>query len=302
MKKHKGLLLFSLGLMVALSACGGDGGTTEDDGDVGTDGGVEESTEEKGEIVIGRNNWAENIAVSNMWKILLEEEGYEVDIQSMDKAPVWLGISRGELDIAPEVWLPNTDESYNDQYGDDLDMREMWYEGTELGFAVPEYMDIDSIEELNDMADEFDGQIVGIEEGAALTDLARDAIDEYDLDLDLVTSSDPAMNAEFMQAYNNEEPIVVTLWSPHWLFADYDIKYLEDPKNVFGDPDDIYYMTREGFAEDHPEVVEWMDNWMMDDESLGDLMATINDLDDPYEGAKEWIEENRDMVDEWMAE
>jgi glycine betaine/proline transport system substrate-binding protein len=283
------LLLILLFASVILAACNN-----------GNEGNGEDGGEDKS-LVFGRNNWAENVAVSNMWKILLEEKGYEVELKSMEKAPVWLGITRDELDVAPEVWLPNTDKPLMDKYGEQLDIHEVWYENTGLGLVVPSYMeDISSIEELNARKDEFGGRIVGIDPGASLTAMAKTAIEEYGLELDLVTSSGPAMMAELSKAYKDKEPIVVTLWNPHWAFSEYDMKYLEDPKKVFGEADDIYYMTRKGFEEDHPDVVKWMNNWKMDDASLGSLMAVIKDNGDPAEGAKAWIEDNRDMVEKWL--
>ncbi|WP_421384910.1 glycine betaine ABC transporter substrate-binding protein [Bacillus salacetis] len=286
-KKVIDLIVFGLiATGILLTGCNNDGG----------EGGGEDKS-----LVIGLNNWAENIAVSNMWKVLLEEKDYEVELKSMEKAPVWLGITRDELDIAPEVWLPNTDKPLMEKYEKQLDMHEIWYENTGLGLVVPSYMeDISSIEELNARKDEFGGRIVGIDPGASLTAMTQDAIEEYGLELDLVTSSGPAMMAELSKAYKDKEPIVVTLWNPHWAFSEYDLKYLEDPKKVYGEADDIYYMTRKGFEEDHPEVIKWMNNWKMDDDSLGSLMATIKDAGDPAEGAKTWIEENREMVDQWL--
>ncbi|WP_096200588.1 glycine betaine ABC transporter substrate-binding protein [Bacillus sp. FJAT-45350] len=287
----KNLRLLFIVIIVLISAvigaCNGQDDTTD-------------GADDKGQIVIGRNNWAENIAVSHMWEILLEEQGYDVEIRAMDKAPVWLGVSRGELDIAPEVWLPNTDHSYMERYGDNVEMHDIWYEKTGLGLVVPSYMDIDSIDELNEIKEDLKGRIVGIDPGASLTEMTKNAVNEYGLDLDLITSSDPAMMAELSTHYNREDPIVVTLWSPHWAFSEYDLKYLEDPKNVYGEPDDIYYMTRTGFTEDYPEVVQWMNNWFMDDASLGNLMAVIKDTGDGEEGARLWLEENRELVNAWI--
>ena len=45
--------------------------------------------------------------------------------------------------------------------------------------------------------------------------------------------------------------------------------------------------------------VEWMNKWKMDDDSLGSLMATIKEADDAESGAKQWIEENQELVSEW---
>ncbi|UCZ53591.1 glycine betaine ABC transporter substrate-binding protein [Bacillus shivajii] len=284
-------LLMIIGTVIGCTPPADEGGPGTGDGDV----------EQRGDIDIGLNNWAENIAVSNMWKLLLEEKGYNVSLTAIEKQPVWAGIARGDLDIAPEVWLPITDEPLFDEYEEDIEMHDIWYEGTVLGLAVPEYMDVDSIEELSERHEELDvDRIVGIDPGSSLMRLTNDVLEEYNLDLDLVESSEPAMMTELQNAYRREEPIVVTLWSPHWAFADYDLKYLEDGRNVYGDPDDIYYMTRLGFSEEHPEIVEWMDNWFMDDDSLGSLMSIINELDDPEEGARQWIEENRELVDQWV--
>jgi len=124
---------------------------------------------------------------------------------------------------------------------------------------------------------------------------------EYSLDYDLVDSSGPSMTTSLDAAYKNKEPIVVTLWNPHWVFASYDLKYLKDPKNVYGDGDDIVFITRKGFGEDYSEVLGWMNKWLMTDETLGELMATIEKTGDPVEGASIWIEKNRDLIDKWIT-
>ncbi|MCE7792769.1 glycine betaine ABC transporter substrate-binding protein [Salipaludibacillus sp. CUR1] len=300
MNKSKLLMGGLLSSALVLAACGDDNGTNVNE-DNNNDGNNEAADTAGGEIEIGLNNWAENIAVSNMWKVLLEEQGFEVTLTMSEKAPIWTGIANDDLDLALEIWLPTTDQHLYEDFKGDIHLHdETWFSGTGLGLVVPEYMDIDSIEELNDNVDLFDGEIVGIDAGASLTGLSEEAIEEYELDYNLLVSSEPAMISELDSAYQAEEPVVVTLWNPHWTFSDYDLKYLEDPKNVFGEPEDIYYMSRQGFEDEHPEVIEWLNNWYMDDETLGDLMSVINDLDDEEEGAQQWVEDNRDLVDEWI--
>ncbi|WLD93625.1 glycine betaine ABC transporter substrate-binding protein [Alkalihalobacillus sp. AL-G] len=287
MKKFISTLIITSLAVLSMAGCAG--------GENGSGG------ESKGTITFGLNNWAENIAISNMWKVILEEKGYTVKLKSMEKSPVWAGIAQGDLDVSPEVWLPTTDKPLYEEYKDEIALHESWYEGTGLGLVVPKYMDIDSIEQLNAKKDELGlTQLIGIDPGASLMKLTRDAIKEYDLNYELVESSGPAMMSVLDKAYNNEEPVIVTLWNPHWAFAEYELKYLKDPKKVYGEPDDIYFMTRKGFKEDFPEVLKWMNNWEMDDQSLGELMAVINENDDALEGAKQWVKDNQDLVDEWI--
>ncbi len=152
------------------------------------------------------------------------------------------------------------------------------------------------------IAEQLDYELVGIESGASIMDLTEEVIDEYDLDYDLIDSSEAAMMAELDTVYGNQEPIVVTLWDPHWAFAEYDLKYLDDPQEVFGEGEDIIFITRENFEDDFEEVLGWMNDWKMDDDSLGPLMATIEDKEDPVEGAQAWIDENQDLIDEWITD
>lgn len=270
----------------------------------GGGGGTEEG-KAKGTIKIGHNNWAENIAVSNMWKTLLEEQGYRVEMLQTEKAPLWTGVANGSVDIIPEIWLPNTDKPFYDKYKDKLELNDTWYKGTYLGLAVPTYMkDINTIEDLEKNKDLFTRQgkpsIVGIDSGASLMRMTEEVIEEYGLNYHLIESSESAMLGELQTAYRKEEPIVVTLWNPHWVFSKYDLKYLKDSKKVYGEEEEIYFATREGFKDDFGEVVQWMNNWEMDDDSLGSLMEKIEETGDPEKGAREWIEENQQLVDEWI--
>ncbi|MFD1030200.1 glycine betaine ABC transporter substrate-binding protein [Metaplanococcus flavidus] len=283
----------SLGTLLLLTACNGD----EESGS------AEESTEEKGSISIGMNNWAENVAVSNMWKIVLEEKGYDVSLEPVEKAILYEGLSSGDLDIGMEIWLPNTDKSFFDKYEEEIEWRETWYEGTDLALVVPSYMeDINSIEDLKVNQELFDSEIIGIDPGSSLMGLTEEVVSEYNLDYDLTPSSEPSMIAELKNRLENEEPIVVTLWKPHWVFAEMDLKILEEPKNIYGDSENILYATRQGLEEDHPEVVEWFDNFMLNDAQLGSLMAELNEAESEQAGAQAWIDENQDLINEWIGE
>lgn len=280
----------SLIAVSTLAACGNDEG--------------EGTTEDNTKINIGYNTYAEAIAFAHVWEQLLEEKGYEVEAAAVEKAFLFEGTENGDFDIAFNTWLPFTDQAYLTKDSETIDVQEdgVIYEGATLGLAVPTYMeDIHSIEDLERYYDDINGTIVGIDPGSALMQITEDEIiPHYGLeDFTLSSSSEQAMIQQLETAYQNEEPIVVTLWNPHWSFNDYDMKYLEDPDNVYGDPDDIYYIARNGLEGDIPKIIEWLNNSYFDDDSLSELLALQNELDD-VEAAKEWIENNRELVDSWM--
>ncbi|MFC0523810.1 glycine betaine ABC transporter substrate-binding protein [Pontibacillus salicampi] len=295
-----------LGMLLLLAACGGDSsGEGESTSGDGSGEGSEENADsgEKGEINIGLNNWAENVAVSNMWKVILENKGYTVNLTQVEKGALYTALESEDLDVGLEVWLPNTDKPFYDKFKDDLAWHEDWFEGTELGLYVPSYMeDINTMSDLKGKADQFDGKIVGIDAGSSLVSLTQEALPLYDLkdSYELQTSSGPVMTQELGKAVEDEEPIVVTLWKPHWVFAEYDVKLLEDPEKVYGEKENINWVSRKTFEDDLPEVTKTLNNWMMDDESLGSLMNMVKEEGEEA-GAKKWVEENQDKVDEWTA-
>ena len=46
-------------------------------------------------MTIGMTNWAENIAVANLWTILLEERGYQPELRSVDRVLAFSGLAQG---------------------------------------------------------------------------------------------------------------------------------------------------------------------------------------------------------------
>lgn len=258
-------------------------------------------------VTIGLNNWAESIAVANMWKLLLEDEhDYSVKLTDAGKSVIFSGVANNDFDLSLEIWLPITDEQYLEPYKDRIDVQDSWYEGAGLGLVVPSYADIDSIPELKSEADSFTYQgrpvIVGIESGSAIAGLTNEAIETYDLPMDQMNSSGPAMMAALNSAVAENRDLVVTLWSPHWAFSEYDLKYLDDPEGVFGENENIYWFSRKDFADDDPWLTALLNAWQMDDDSLGSLMAQINELGDPEDGARAWIKDNRELIDGWVEE
>ncbi|ALA53683.1 glycine betaine ABC transporter substrate-binding protein [Shouchella clausii] len=257
-------------------------------------------------ITIGHNNYAESIAFAHLWKTLLEDQGYQVELSLVEKAMLFNGVENGDIDIGFNTWLPFTDQAYVSLDSEEIDVQAdgVLYEGTTLGLAVPSYMD--NVETIGDLAgyfDELKGTITGIDPGSALMQLTQDeVIDHYGLEeFTLQSSSEQAMIAELDARYKNEEPIVVTLWSPHWTFGSYDLKFLDDPDHVYGEEDDIYYMARNGLAEDEPDLIQWLNNCHFTEETLSELLTLQQQYEDDIDGAvAEWIEKHEDLVHAWL--
>ncbi|WP_096436870.1 glycine betaine ABC transporter substrate-binding protein [Alteribacter populi] len=148
--------------------------------------------------------------------------------------------------------------------------------------------------------EELDFTITGIDAGAGVMAAAEKAVETYELDEWTVSaSSDAAMTQALADAYENEEPVIVTGWTPHWKFAAYDLKYLEDPEGTFGEAENIYTFAREGLEGEMPEAYTVLDNFHWTEEDMGEIMMAINEGQDEAEAAAEWVENNEDTVAEW---
>lgn len=142
--------------------------------------------------------------------------------------------------------------------------------------------------------------ITGIEAGAGVFQKAEAAVEEYGLDgWEVQASSSGAMVTALGEAIKKEEPIIVTGWSPHWKFAEYDLKYLDDPKGVFGEAETIGTMVRKGLEEDMPNAYKVLDQFHWTTEDIEEVMLEISNGADPVETTNKWVEDNADKVAEW---
>jgi len=282
------ILLLVLAVVASTAGCGGLGAVS---------GGKE--------LTLGYIEWDENVAVSSLTKVLLEEElGYTVELQRTNVAvvkQVFGGVAEGDLDAFQDVWMPNQ-SAYLSEVEGNVEHLDPWFEGqTAQGIAVPYYMDVRSLSELDRAGTDM---IISIEPGSAVQPQIHDkVIPGYDLDMKLVESSTPAMLSELEMAYEMRQPIVFFGWSPHWMNARYDFRYLEDPKDLqgkFNDPAKISSIVNEDLPDDDPVAYAFLKVISLDEEQINQLEADINEAGDPDEGVKVWVEENRDVVKPWV--
>ena len=252
-------------------------------------------------ISIAYTNWAEGVAVSNLARVILEEQGYDVQMLNADVAPIFTSISRKKADVFMDAWLPVTMSDYMVQYGDKLEIIGTVYDSARIGLVVPDYVTINSIEELNANKDRFSDEIVGIDAGAGIMETTDRAIKDYGLNYKLMTSSGAAMTASLKKAIDKNEWIVVTGWTPHWMFDRYKLKVLDDPKKIYGAAEKIYTVSWKGYKEKDPFAAELLGNIKLTDAEISSLMTAMEDAEKTEKlAAKKWMEEHRELVNSWI--
>ncbi|MFF9897290.1 ABC transporter permease/substrate binding protein [Streptomyces longispororuber] len=257
------------------------------------------------QLDIGYIPWDEGVASTFLWKEILERRGFEVNAKQLDAGPLYTSLAQGGIDFQTDAWLPTTHASYWKKYGDKLDDLGAWYGPTSLELSVPAYMKgVDSLEDLKARKGAFKGKIIGIESSAGMMKLLKDKVlKAYGLekDFEVVDGSTPAMLAELKRAYAKKQPVVVTLWSPHWAYSDFDLKKLKDPKGAWGKGDGVHTVARDGFAKEHPEVGAWLKDFKMSEKQLTSLEAEINKAGkgNQQQAVRAWLKKNPGLVDKW---
>ncbi|MGW9439415.1 ABC transporter permease/substrate binding protein [Streptomyces sp. NPDC055607] len=254
-------------------------------------------------VSIGYIPWDEGIASTYLWKELLERRGYEVDTKQLEAGALYTGLAGGQLDFQTDSWLPVTHAQYWEKYKNKLEDLGSWYGPTSLELSVPSYVKgVDSLADLKGKAGQFKGRIVGIEPSAGMMGILKDKVlEEYGLEGEykVVDGSTPGMLAELKRAYERREPVVVTLWSPHWAYSAHDLKKLKDPKGAWGKGDGVHTLARKGFTEENPEVSAWLKDFELSEKQLTDLEAVIQETGKGKEqqAVRTWLDRNPGLAE-----
>jgi glycine betaine/proline transport system substrate-binding protein len=264
--------------------------------------------------------WSETIASTHLVQAVLQEKmGVTCETIAMTADSMWESVATGEADAMVAAWLPSTHGHYYEQFKEGFVDLGPNLEGTRIGLVVPDitvgrqtaatgqrnkpYITVDSIPELKDYAEKFNHKIIGIDPEAGIMKKTREAMRVYNLrNFRLIQGSEVSMTAELSDAVRKQKWIVVTGWIPHWMFARWKLKFLEDPENVYGGKEEIHTIVRKGLKADMPEVYRFLDNFSLDPEDLGQLMIWIQEDDGmfPYDKALRYMRYHTEQIQSWM--
>ncbi|MDZ7780210.1 MAG: glycine betaine ABC transporter substrate-binding protein [Gemmatimonadota bacterium] len=268
---------------------------------------LDDTETDRDAVRIGWTAWADAEAMTELVRQLLEEHfGLPVEPVMADVGIQYQAVARGDLDAMLMAWLPVTHRDYWERVGGDVVNLGPIYTGR-LGWVVPDYVPEDvlgSIEDLQDpeVARRVGSQVQGIDPGSGLMQASEQVFRDYDLDhIELVPASGAAMTAVLDRAIRREEWIVVAGWQPHWKFARYDLRFLEDPRGSLGGRERVNAVVRRGFEDDFPvEVTSFLSRLELPEEDLAEVLLRAQDV--PVEQAvREYREANPARVRYWLT-
>lgn len=257
-------------------------------------------------IRIGWTAWSDAEVVTNVAKLVLEQRlGQKVELVMTDVALQYAALQRGQIDLMLMAWLPGTHKSYWEKVKDDVEDLGVLYSDARLGWAVPAEIPVATVRTIEDLKkpdvqEKLGGRIQGIDAGAGLMKLSEAALKTYGLDYKLLTASDAAMVSALDRAIQRKQWIVVTTWSPHWMFSQYKLRYLEDPKQALGGSESIHALARKGFSADFPKAAAFVRNLKMPLSDLEAVMLKARETSAAKEAAA-YVASHGDLVNRWIG-
>ncbi|SCB34900.1 glycine betaine ABC transporter substrate-binding protein [Rhizobium hainanense] len=254
---------------------------------------------EEKSITVGTMSWEDLTPITGITKKVLEDAGYTVKVVPFSEWGIaYAALGKGDI----QILASQTDyvaQDYWDKNKKRLEKISPVSHGLFQGVAVPKYVPIDSMDQLNANADKFGGKIVGIEPGSGLMRDTANAVKGYDLKLQLVEGSTAAMTAALKSAVDRKEWIAVTIWEPSWMMQKYDVKFLKDPKGIFPPPQSYYWIGKKGFSADYPHAREVIASVYVPLADITAINSAVNDGKTMDDAIKDWTTSHADLLKRW---
>ena len=257
----------------------------------------------KGTVRIAYVEWSDTVVATNILATVLRGMGYETVLTPVSGAAMWQAVATGDADLMVAGWLPVTHGAYHAKLKDQVDLVGPNLTGARLGWATPEYSPLASIADLKTQGGLVGNRVIGIDPGAGLMRASEKAIKDYDLtNITLVEGSDATMVGALKDAVSRNRPVVVTAWTPHWMFAAFKLKYLADPKASLGGEETVNSVARKGLKADMPEVHALLTRFRMSLDAQQALMLENQQAGaDPAKTAVAWVQANQPVVKGWTG-
>lgn len=250
-------------------------------------------------ITMGTMAWEDLSPISLITKKVLEDQGYTVKLTEFSEwgiAHAALGKGDIQLLVSQANYLA---QDYWDRGKNRYEKISPVSHGLYQGIAVPSYVNVDTIEQLNENSAKFGDKVIGIEPGAGLMRSTSEAIKTYGVKLQLVEGSTAAMTAALKSAIDRKEWIAVTMWDPSWMTQRFDLKYLADPKGVYPPSQTYYWIGHKGFSEANPRAREAIASIFVPIADIKAINGDINDGKTVVEAVNIWISKHGDLIQRW---
>ena len=289
----------------------------------------------KKEIVFAEAGW-DSIKFHNAVAGIIAEEIFGYSWREVPGSTTVLheGLLKNEIDVHMEIWTDNLATYDDDLRAGKFQEISTNFDDNYQGFYIPRYViegdpereiepmapDLKYVWELKEYPDVFPddenqgmGRVYGAIPGWEVDEILHKKYLHYGLDENFIyfrPGSEAALATAITSAYEKGEPIAAYYWEPTWLLGMYDMVLLDDePFNEETYKEGATELpavkvtvgTSNNFAENNPEVVEFLSNYKTSSALTSEALAYMQSSGENYiETAKWFLREHDELIDEWL--
>lgn len=239
---------------------------------------------------------------------ILEAAGYDTKETNASWTIALQGVARGDIDADLGIWMPTQKSTVEPMVkAGKIKLLVKNVPDAQYDVVVPDYVwnaGVHSIADLNKHADKFDHRIYGIEAGNDGNQVMIDAIknNTYNLgDWNLRPSSTAVMLTEAGRKIDKKQWIVFLGWKPHWMNIKYDLKYLKDPKQIWGGGSAVYTAINPAFEKNNANVTRFLKQMVVSSKIQSGWVYKYGYKHQSADKvADQWIKNNMDTVAQWL--
>jgi glycine betaine/proline transport system substrate-binding protein len=330
---RRALVALAVAAAMTAAACGEK---KEEETPASSDSGASQTAKKDcGKVTLNEQAWAGSTANTYIAKAVLEDElDCQVEITKIAEIPVFQAMADGEVDAVLEDWQ-HTDEykKYIEDAGTVVDGGPLGVEG-HIGWFIPKYLmdehpEFETWEGLKGNEDLFrtpesgdQGTFLGGDPSYVQKD--KELIDALDLNFKHVTAgAEPAQVARWSQLYKQKKPVIFYWYTPQYLNQQYDLAEVKLPPRSEADEgckDDakpgtdpeqylceyditvINKLFSKEFAKSGSPAYEVLSKMKLTNEDQDAVANAIaGEKVDPDQAGQDWVEANRDKVDQWLG-
>lgn len=258
-------------------------------------------------IRIGWNGWSfAEVTTKLAERMLRDRLGYDVELVFDDIANLYQRVAEGDLDLVVLAWLPNAHGHYMVKHDNRYEDYGAIFDQARLGWVVPDYVPVEVLKSFDDLRKpevkrKLRGRVQGIGENSGTMRASPKAIEAYDLGgYTLMYGSDVAMSSALRRAIQNEDWVVATAYSPHWVHGKWKLRYLEDPQKKMLEPDGVHALARIGFGAAFPRATQFLRQYRMPIQDVEQILLRMTSIV-VDEAVDEYIAQKPETVRAWLA-
>ena len=284
-------------------------------------------------VKIPIHNWSSQIVGAHIVGKLLEKVGSEVEFVSSDSQVVYTSMCEGDIDLVHEVWQGAFGVAFEkvvdegcvlDVATHDAKTREEWWYPAYVEEACPGLPDWEALNKCADLFSTPETAPKGRFLAGPVDWLKHDheRVEGLGMDFEVVNAgSAAALWAELESASKQKKPVVLFNWTPNFIEAIYEGKFIEfpeydeackedaswglNPDKTYdcGNPKDGYLKigVNKDMPTKHPQAFKVVEQINFSNLDVA-VMAKLADTDgmEPEEAADKWLADNEAKWKPWV--